>query len=157
MAIGITSLFGPDGYRRARGDPRRQLEPKKSLRLLEGFCNPPTLEASADAIKDRQRPDSHRDTLPGVSLVPSALAVPMAIGITSLFGPDGYRQARGDLRRQLEPKKKPSIARRLFLIKDRQRPDSHRDTLPGVIPSTISDGYRDNFSVRSRWLSPGKR
>ena len=37
-------------------------------------------------IKDRQRL-----TLPGVILVPSALA-----GLTALFGPDSYREGRGD-------------------------------------------------------------
>ena len=48
---------------------------QKSLTLLWGLV-----------IKDRQRL-----TLPGFILVPSAL-----VGLTSLFGPDTYREGRGD-------------------------------------------------------------
>ena len=136
---------------------------KKASYFYEAF-KPAFAKAMADAIKDRQRPDSYRDTLPGVILVPSALVglsaswrigpVPMAIG--------SYREGRGESHRyshlkllddyhcpcpvstkKMRIKKasyfyeafKPAFAKAMAdAIKDRQRL-----TLPGVIlvPSAL--------------------
>ena len=75
----------------------------------------------ADAIKDRQRPDGYRDTLPGFILVPIAIGREEVIQLLSLAGKSRNKKAF-------------KISQEGFLIKDRQRL-----TLPGfiLVPSAL--------------------
>ena len=90
MAIGITALFGPDGYREGRGDPGRFsfISANKHCLIiyLKVFV---AIKKSPVFLDEALIKDGQRLTLPGVILVPSALA-----GLTALFG-----MGRGDPRR----------------------------------------------------------
>ena len=68
---------------------RRLSKPACAKRF--GGYNPPFAKATEDTIKDRQRPDGYRDTLPGVILIPRRTPKQFLRRRISAGGPDGYR------------------------------------------------------------------
>src|SRR5690606_8322210 len=114
------------------------------------------LAAAAANKKGRQRPDSHRDTLPSRSYRDGTISADRL----NYAVRKGKIPAAGTVAivtlRFASTKKSPRFLAG-FLIKGRQRPDSHRDTLSSrsYRDSTISaDGL--NYAVgRGRSRSPG--